>query len=498
LGVARLTVVLVAVATLLTIGTLPAGAYPGAPWFEPGKPYTQNFPDPNVLRVGDTYYAYATSTGGAYLPVMTSTDLRTWTARPAYNPGPPLNKDPYFNDALPYPASWGADRQVEGRLTKEVRAPGVARIGGRYVLYYTLLQQVSPARYCISVAVSSSPLGPFVDSSSGPIVCDADPVGSIDPEPFVDQDGSAYLLWKSEGLPASAPTRLWSRRLNSDGLSLAGPAVELLHTTAGWEGNVIESPSMVRFDGALVLFYSGNEWASSAYATGYAMCDAPLGPCAKQTVDAPLFASAGDRLGPGGASGFVDGAGRLQVAYHWWNAPYTNYPDYPACRAESSCTTQGQRRMSAATFDRIVQQRPASTTTTGNPSTAAPPGALAVPAVQGTTSNRRSLSAAAPATAATAGTLAPPTTASPSTTAPEATTTSDAPTPSIPTAADAAPTTGPDASAPSARPQAMAPVHGLSRRDHRVVVSAFAAGMITLASIGAAWVRRRRLPHRPL
>jgi hypothetical protein len=44
----------------------------------------------------------------------------------------------------------------------------------------------------------------------------------------------------------------------------------------------------------------------------------------------------------------------------------------------------------------------------------------------------------------------------------------------------------------------MAPVDGLAHKDHRVVVSAFAAGMITLASIGAAWVRRRRLPHRPL
>jgi hypothetical protein len=496
LSVARLAVVLVAVATVLTIGTLPAGAYPGAPWFEPGKPYTQNFPDPAVLRVGDTYYAYATSTGGAYLPVMTSTDLRTWTARPAYDPGPPLNKDPYFNDALPYPASWGADRQVDGRLKKEVRAPGVARIGGRYVLYYTLLQRVSPARYCISAAVGSSPLGPFVDNSSGPIVCDSDPVGSIDPEPFVDQDGSAYLLWKSEGVPGTEPTRLWSRRLNSDGLSLSGPAVELLHTTAGWEGNVIENPSMVRFDGTLVLFYSGNEWASSAYATGYATCDNPLGPCAKQTVDGPLFASGGERLGPGGASGFVDGAGRLQVAYHWWNAPYTNYPDYPACRAESSCTTQGQRRMGIATFDRVVRQQPPSTTTTATPTTAAPPppGALAVPAAQGTTSNRRSRATAAPATGTTAGTLSPSTTGSPSTTALEATTTSDVPTTSIPGAAEPPPTTGPDNSTSSARPLAMAPVGGRARQDYRVAVSAVAAGMISLASVGMAWVRRRRLP----
>jgi beta-xylosidase len=95
-------------AALLAV-TSPASAYPGAPWFEPSKPYDDNFPDPDVLVVGDRYYAVGTSTGGAYLPVMTSSDLRTWVAREKYDPGAPLNEDPFFNDALPYPARWGGD-----------------------------------------------------------------------------------------------------------------------------------------------------------------------------------------------------------------------------------------------------------------------------------------------------------------------------------------------------------------------------------------------------
>src|SRR6266542_4245157 len=61
----------VGIAALVAMWAPPAVAYPGAPWFEPGKPYNQNFPDPSVLRVGDTYYAYGTATGGSYLPVMT-------------------------------------------------------------------------------------------------------------------------------------------------------------------------------------------------------------------------------------------------------------------------------------------------------------------------------------------------------------------------------------------------------------------------------------------
>jgi len=332
------------------VGAIPAGAYAGAPWFEPSKPYNQNFPDPSVLRVGSTYYAYGTSTGGAYLPVMTSTDLATWVARPAYDPGAPLNRDRYFNDALPYPARWGVDRPgVSGRMTKEVWSPGVERIGGRYVAFYTVRVELgSPGRFCISVATSSSPLGPFVDDSTGPLVCDSDPAGSIDPQPFVDADGTPYLLWKSEGIPGRAPTKIWSRRLTPEGTSFApgsSPAI-LLQATESWEAGVIENPSMLRSGGALVLFYSANHHTSAAYATGYATCAGPLGPCTKRTTGGPLLGSHGARLGPGGPSAFSDTSGSPWLAFHWWNAPYTTYPAYPQCQSEGTCHTQGQRRMS--------------------------------------------------------------------------------------------------------------------------------------------------------
>src|SRR5688500_2105368 len=77
---------LTAVAAVLALTTTapPATAFEGAPWFRPGLPYSANFPDPSVVRDGSTYVAFGTATGGAYLPVMTSPDLLTWTARPAY------------------------------------------------------------------------------------------------------------------------------------------------------------------------------------------------------------------------------------------------------------------------------------------------------------------------------------------------------------------------------------------------------------------------------
>ena len=336
----------------LVAATSPASAYPGAPWFEPSKPYDDNFPDPDVLLVGGRYYAVGTSTGGAYLPVMTSSDLRTWVAREKYDPGAPLNEDPFFNDALPYPARWGGDFGG-GRMSKEVWAPGIERFEGGYVVFYSIRMpptQQHPERFCISRATSSSPEGPFRDDSTGPLVCDADPKGSIDPSPFVDPEtGTGYLVWKSEGVPGSQPTKIWVRELTADGTDFAPGSTqrELLRTSQAWEGNLIESPSMVRHDGQLYLFYSANEWTSADYALSYATCSSVLGPCTKPR-QTPLLTSAGDRLGPGAPSAFVDAAGRLQLAYHYWNAPFTNYPAFPECERNGSCTTQGQRRMGVA------------------------------------------------------------------------------------------------------------------------------------------------------
>jgi beta-xylosidase len=162
----------------------------------------------------------------------------------------------------------------------------------------------------------------------------------------VDDDGTPYLLWKSEGDPGRLPTRIWIRRLAADGTAFApgSVAVILLSTSQLWEGRVIENPSMVRWNGQLYLFYSGNEHLSADYAVGYAVCASPTTPCQKHSGN-PILRSRGTQLGPGGAAAFVDHAGQLRIAFHWWNAPYTSYPAYPACQATWTCTTQGQRRM---------------------------------------------------------------------------------------------------------------------------------------------------------
>jgi hypothetical protein len=337
----------------------PADAYWGAPWFKPGIQYSSNFPDPTIVRDGSTYYAYSTMTGGSFLPVMTSTDLVTWTTRGAYDypggcPHLPFD-DTYFNDGLPCAPDW-AYKANNGhpRLDAEVIAPGVIKNGSTWLAYTTVRTQLPPnERHCIGVATASSPLGPFTHVG-GPLQCDSDPGGSRDAEAYRDTNGDLYLLWKSEGNPNPpfAPTRIWTRKLNSAGTGFAAgsSAVPLIQTSQPWEGFVIENPSMIRWNDKWWLFYSGNEWQSGNYATGYAACAGPTGPCSKPSSQ-PLLKSTGFILGPGGASAFTDTAGRLRLGFHWWNAPYTSYPTDPGCDGPEPgtgapyCISQGQRRM---------------------------------------------------------------------------------------------------------------------------------------------------------
>src|SRR3546814_7801362 len=75
---------------------------------------------------------------------------------------------------------------------------------------------------------------------------------------------------------------------------------------------------MVRSGGRYLLFYSGNEHRSAAYAVGYADCAGPAGPCTKHGGN-PILASSGDRLGPGAPAPFHDTSGTLRLAYHYWN-----------------------------------------------------------------------------------------------------------------------------------------------------------------------------------
>jgi len=275
----------------------------------------RDFPDPFVLKSGASYYAFATNAAGKNVQAATSTDLVHWDELP---------------DALPTLPAWAT---ADASLTW---APSVLRRGDTFVMYYTA-HVAALGFQCISRAIAPRPEGPYVDESAAPLVCQTQGAeafcGSIDPSPFVDANGTPYLLWKSdENAPqCETPPRIWAQRLTDDGFALVGSRTAILARTEGWEYPLIEGPSMVVDGGRYYLFYSANAYESESYGVGYAVCEKVTGPCVKKTLDradgspAPLVHSAGRALGPGGQEFFTDARGKLWMAYHAWTTPRTTY-----------------------------------------------------------------------------------------------------------------------------------------------------------------------------
>lgn len=259
----------------------------------------ENFPDPGLLRVGQTYHAYSTNSANANVPHAVSRDLVRWEV---------------MGDAMPVLPPW-----VKGGRTW---APEVTQIGKTFALYFTAQDEAS-GRQCIGVATAASPAGPFRDSSRKPLICQLSEGGSIDASPFQDADGQRYLLWKNDGNCCNQATNLYLQPLSADGLKLTGKASTLIQNFALWESNVIEAPTLHRSGGVYYLLYSAGPYDSDLYAVGYATAPRVTGPY-KKAAENPILVSKGDVAGPGHQTVVTDGAGRTWLAYHAWTAPLTS------------------------------------------------------------------------------------------------------------------------------------------------------------------------------
>lgn len=259
--------------------------------------YKFDFPDPHIIRVGETYYAYGTPPPGdtSNIQVMQSDDLAHWE---------------HLGDALPALPKWA---NLSRGLTW---APGVMKIEDKFVMYYVARDQETN-RQCIGVAVSDTPEGPFTDPNEKAFICQGDLGGSIDAYPYRDDDGKLYMYWKNDGNCCGLEVWLWVQELSPDGMALIGEPIQLVKMDQPWERPLIENPAMVEHNDQYFLFYSGNWWESHRYAISYAVCETVSGPCEKP-LDEPWFDYEGSVMGPGGQAFFTDEEGNLWMAYHAW------------------------------------------------------------------------------------------------------------------------------------------------------------------------------------
>lgn len=144
--------------------------------------------DPAFTVVGDTVYAYVgedcTSVGGWFnMPhwlCYSSKDMIHWTAH-----GPVLSAADF-----PYAQPGGA------------WAAQVVEAGGRFY-YYVTLDRKDNREHAIDVAVSDSPVGPFIPARKDgtPLITDGmtpdshRPNADIDPTVFIDDDGTPWMAW---------------------------------------------------------------------------------------------------------------------------------------------------------------------------------------------------------------------------------------------------------------------------------------------------------------
>jgi hypothetical protein len=253
--------------------------------------YDQNFPDPSVLVVGHTYYAYSTNSNGENLPVIASDDLTHWRA---------------IGDAMSVLPVWASDGYVWSPSVD--RAPD-----GGFELFFSAYDQAEGVM-CLGRATAPSPLGPFVDVSGNPFLCQVAAGGSIDPSLY-RFEGSDYLVWKGDG-EAGQSQSILSARLGADDAALTGPISTLLTANEYWENGIVEGPAFIDTSGTLQLYFSANRWSSADYAIGVTTCESPLGPCTAsdvQRVSVPSTLA----TGAGGASFFTAG-GHTYLAFAAW------------------------------------------------------------------------------------------------------------------------------------------------------------------------------------
>jgi len=277
--------------------------------------------DPDVIRVGDTYYAYGTDgpehramrETGREVPCLRSSDLEDWE---------------WMGGVLVPP---------ENARGLSFWAPEVLQIGDAFHMFYSCGEPEGQG-HKLRVAISTSPDGPFLDIEHILMPSEA---FTIDAHPFRDpRDGQLYLFFCKDFFDEPVGTGIACIGLEADGIHVSGERVPILRAQADWQiyernrfwygqswskWHTVEGPFVIHRNGRYWLFYSGGLWKGQDYGIGCAVSSSVTGPY----VDAHILDGPGvlktqpDLIGPGHCSVFDDVSGELFMAFHAWNAEGT-------------------------------------------------------------------------------------------------------------------------------------------------------------------------------
>lgn len=351
----------------------PAAVAPPAPPAPPPPAYqnpvfsASGSPDPMVLDVGANHSEYLAFATGNRFPILRSPDLRTWA--------------PAGEAFLTRPAWATRDADWNPWAPSVIERPGPCPgMGGTrcFVLFHVAKHRTFvPTMNCIGVAVSANAAGPYtalgpLENKDGSLDANGRPPGcsddrgysNIDPAPFVDDDGRAYLYLSTgrrcDSPPAPGAQCTFNRavsmiELDPDLLSAIAPRVALFEASAPWEtapfGPVVENPWMAKRGDTYHLLYSGGAY-DGPYGMGYATSASPAGPFTKATEN-PFLREANGVISVGGGMVVNGPKGFEWLVYHGrqdnYDAPRNLRIDRLHLPPESAVTLDGPTSAPQAT-----------------------------------------------------------------------------------------------------------------------------------------------------
>lgn len=245
--------------------------------------------DPSIRVFGDTYYLYPTSDK----PNWMTTDFSVWTSKNL--------------------VTWKREGVVLD-VTRDLKwanikawAPDAIERNGTYYFYFC-------ADGKVGVATARSPLGPFTDALGAPLLTRDGKMttNTIDPYPFIDDDGQAYLYW-GNGKEANVV------KLRPDMITLEGD-VHAMPMKDFREGIVV-----FKRHGKYYFMWSIDDARSPNYRVGWGTADSPLGPVKAATDNFIVLQKNGPAVGTAHHSVVnVPGTDRWYVAYHRHAIPNGN------------------------------------------------------------------------------------------------------------------------------------------------------------------------------
>lgn len=184
-----------------------------------------DYSDPDAIRVGDDYYMISSSFCNAPgIPLLHSKDLINWKV---------VN---YVLEKLP-----GKGHEVPTHGAG-VWAPAIRYHDGMFYVCFPMAEEG------IFMTTATDPLGKWSEPR-----CICQEYGWIDPCPFWDDDGQAYLVAAVAKGFVGYNSVLYLRKMTSDGMSTYGETVKIFDGNENGQ-HTIEGPKLYKKDGYYYIF----------------------------------------------------------------------------------------------------------------------------------------------------------------------------------------------------------------------------------------------------